>query len=152
MSRPSAAHPPAESILRGVEALCAAHDWASLREFRLPTGRRLDLAALTPKGDILAIEVKSGPADFRADTKWTDYLAWCDSFYFAVGPDFPESITFTTEGLIVADQHGASIRRDAAPYRLVAARRRALTLQFARCAATRLRRRTADPGLSALGA
>lgn len=142
----------AEAILRGVEALCVAHDWASLREFRLPTGRRLDLAALTSKGDFLAFEVKSGRGDFCADAKWPDYLAWCDAFYFAVSPNFPDALTPSTEGLIIADRHGASIRRTPAAHRLAGARRRALTLQFARCAAARLRRGDADAAFSVPGA
>jgi hypothetical protein len=41
-------------------------------------------------------------------------------------------------GLIVADQYGAEILRDAPLHPLVAARRKAVTLLFARVAAQRL--------------
>ena len=40
-------------------------------------------------GAITLVEVKSCRADFVADRKWQEYLAYCDRFYFAVGPDFP---------------------------------------------------------------
>jgi hypothetical protein len=94
------------------------------------------------------VEVKSGVADFRADTKWPDYLDWCDRFYFAVDSAFPAELIPRNVGLIVADAFGGAVVRDAPPDPLAAARRKALTLRFARAAALRLERGlTGDAGI-----
>ena len=125
-------------ITRGVGRLLSdlGYDW--LREFRLATGRRVDLMGLNRRGAFAIVEVKSTLADFRADGKWRDYLDWCDSFYFAVDADFPAGVLPAEQGLIVADGFGAAIVREAAPVHLHAGRRKALTLRFARKAARRL--------------
>lgn len=112
------------------------YDW--LREFRLATGRRVDLMGVNRRGAFAIVEVKSSLADFRADGKWQDYLDWCDSFYFAVAADFPDDVLPAEQGLIVADGYGAAIVREAPPAQLHASRRKALTLRFARKAARRL--------------
>ncbi len=125
-------------ITRGAGRLLSdlGYDW--LREFRLTTGRRVDLMGLNRGGAFVIVEVKSSLADFRADGKWRDYLDWCDSFYFAVAADFPAEVLPAAHGLIVADGFGAAILREAAPAQLHASRRKALTLRFARKAARRL--------------
>jgi hypothetical protein len=84
--------------------------------------------------------VKSGIEDFRADRKWEGYLDWCDRFYFAVGPDFPLDVLPSEAGVIRADAFDAAVWRESAEAQLAPARRRALTLRFARDAAARLRR------------
>lgn len=112
------------------------YDW--LREFKLATGRRVDLMGVNRRGAFAIVEVKSSLADFRADGKWQDYLDWCDSFYFAVAADFPDDVLPAEQGLIVADGYGAAIVREAPPAQLHASRRKALTLRFARKAARRL--------------
>ena len=61
---------------------------ATLSEFTLKTGRRVDLIALSRDQHISVIEVKSSLADFTSDKKWPDYLDWADRFYFAVADDF----------------------------------------------------------------
>ena len=90
------------------------------------------------------VEVKSSRTDFQTDRKWHEYLEWCDRFYFAVPPDFPEEILPTDHGLIRTDEYDAEIFRHGPEASLAAARRKALTLRFARLAADRLNR-TAVP-------
>lgn len=132
------------AIQRGTRRLFAAMGHVSLPEFVLPTGRRADIAALTGDGGIVIVEIKSCLADFRADRKWLDYLAFCDAFYFAVTADFPVEVLPEDVGLILADGFGGAIVRPALPGALAGARRRAMTLRFARIAAIQLHR-LADP-------
>jgi hypothetical protein len=126
------------ALTRGVARLFADLGLAPLAEFRLPNGRRADLAGLDPKGRLIFAEVKSCQADFDADCKWADYLGFCDEFYFAVASDFPHALLPSSEGLIVADAFGAAIIRSSQDRPLPAARRKAITLTFARQAAARV--------------
>ena len=96
-----------------------------------------DLMALSPKGRIAICEVKSGLEDYRADRKWGEYLPFCDAFYFAVAPEFPQAILPEGPGLIVADGFGGAVVMDAPDTPLAPVRRKALTLAFARLAAVR---------------
>lgn len=125
------------ALTRGVTRLFADLGLAPLAEFRLPNGRRADLAGLDPKGRIVIAEVKSCEADYAADGKWADYLDFCDAFYFAVGAGFPRALLPAEEGLIVADAYGGAVLRAAVERPLAAARRKAVTLRFARQAAAR---------------
>jgi hypothetical protein len=79
-------------------------------------------------------------ADFRADRKWSTYRDFSDRLYFAVPNDFPRALIPDECGLMVADAFSAAVLRDSSTMRLDASRRRALTMRFARLAATRLRR------------
>ena len=126
------------AIARGSLRLLASHDYAGIAEFTLGHGRRADILALGPKGEIWLIEIKSSVQDFRVDQKWEEYLPFCDRFSFAVGPDFPRDLIPQEVGLIVADKYGAEIIRDAATVPLAGARRKAITTEFARVAARRL--------------
>jgi len=124
------------ALTRGVARLFRDMGLAVLTEFTLPTGRRLDLIGLNQKGRLIAAEVKSCQADFEADQKWPEYLEYCDAFYFAVGPDFPRELLPAGEGMIIADAYGAAIVREAGERKPIsAARRKSLTLRFARQAA-----------------
>ncbi|WP_306251577.1 DNA repair putative endonuclease MmcB [Parvularcula sp. IMCC14364] len=127
-------------VTRGAMRLLADMGYAGLTEFHLPNGRRADLAGLNPKGHLLIIEVKSCREDFAIDMKWPDYIEYCDMFFFAVSTDFPQDILPENEGLILADQFGGAMCRNARENPLAAARRKALTLAFARQAACRLAR------------
>jgi hypothetical protein len=89
-------------------------------------------------GAILLVEVKSCRADFVADRKWQEYLAYSDRFYFAVGRDFPLGFLPPEEGLILADRFGGEIVRPAPLRALSPARRKALLIRFGRAAASRL--------------
>ena len=124
-------------VTRGAARLLVALDYAPVAEVCLPNGRRADLMALGPKGDIVIVEVKSGPEDYLADRKWGEYLPYCDAFYFAVAPEFPRQLLPEEPGLIVADGFGGAELRDAPSIPLAPARRKALTLAFGRLAAMR---------------
>lgn len=128
----------AADIARGVMRLLADHDCTSLTEFTLKSGRRADVMALDAKGNFTIVEVKSGVADYRADRKWQDYLEFCDAFYFAVPKGFPLEILPADTGLILADAWAGHILRPADHGRLAPARRKALTLRFARVAGQRV--------------
>ncbi len=120
--------------------LMAAAGQAVLMEVPLANGRRADVMAVTTRGEISIVEVKSSAEDFRADGKWPEYLPYCDRFYFAVPPHLPHDLTPLEEGLIVADRWGGEIIREASCRALPAARRKALLIQFAHVSATRLKR------------
>ncbi len=132
------AEPGTPGVTRGVARLLedAGLEW--LAEFKLATGRRVDLIGLGRGGAVTIVEVKTSIADYRGDSKWRDYLAWCDDFYFAVPPSFPRQILPAEQGLIVGDSFEAVIVRPAQAAPLHASRRKALTLRFARVAARRL--------------
>ena len=138
-------------LARGVcRALSTAHDFACVEEMTLPTGLRVDVMALGPKGEIWVVECKSSRADFAADGKWQGYLDWADRFFWAVGPDFPADILPDGTGLILADAFGAEILRQGPETRLAAARRRAVVVRFARQAARRVQGYR-DPGAGLIG-
>jgi hypothetical protein len=132
------------AVTRGVCRLWRARAWTPLLEVPLADGRRADVLALADDGTVAIVEVKSSIEDYRTDAKWTDYLAWCDRFYFAVSAHFPQDLLPDTAGLIIADAFGGDILRDdprpANETRLAAARRKALTLRCARLGAERLQR------------
>ena len=126
-----------DAVTRGVARLMVSLGYAPLLEVGLPNGRRAGIMALGPKGDIFIGEVKSGILDFKTDRKWGEYAPYCDAFAFAVAPEFPREILPEEPGLIVADQFGGAVLREAGPVPLAPARRKALTLAFARLAAVR---------------
>lgn len=125
------------ALTKGVMRLFGDMGLTPLAEFKLANGRRADVAAIDRRGKITIAEVKSCRADFETDQKWPEYLDYCDRFYFAVDPAFPIEMLPKDEGLIVADSYGAMISRTADERTLVAARRKAVTLRFARQAARR---------------
>jgi len=125
------------ALTRGVSRLFRDLGLAPMAEFRLPNGRRADMAGLCPKGRLVIAEIKSCEADFTADEKWEDYLGFCDEFYFAVNAEFPRILLPEAEGLIIADGFGGAIIRPSVERSMAAARRKAITLRFARQAAAR---------------
>ena len=78
-----------------------------------------------------------GIEDFRCDLKWGEYAPYCDRFYFAVAPEFPREVLPDGPGLIVADGFGGAVLAESPEAPLAPARRKALTLAFARLAAVR---------------
>ena len=112
--------------------------FAAFVEFKLGNGRRADVVGINSAGTLLLVEVKSTPEDFRSDAKWLEYVPYCDAFSFAVPPHFPWQILPKDCGVVVADAHSAAIMRMAPQHKLHAARRKALTLQFALAAGQRL--------------
>lgn len=126
----------ARGVCRALEQL----GYVSLVEFPLANSRRADVLALGRNGDFVIVEIKSSVADFRADRKWGAYRDFSDRLYFAIPKSFPPALIPDECGLIVADAFGAALIRDGTMTKLDAGRRRALTMRFARVAATRLRR------------
>jgi hypothetical protein len=125
-------------VRRGVQRLLLEMGASVIPELALANGRRADLVALTRKGDIWIIEIKSSIEDFRVDRKWPDYRLFSDRFFFATHPDVPGEIFPEECGFILSDGYGAEILREAPEHRLAGATRKALTLRIARAAAARV--------------
>lgn len=130
--------PAAAAIARGTRRMLSALGFATLPELSLANGRRADIVALSEKGEIWIVEIKSSVADFRADSKWHEYDDFCDRLLFAVAPDFPVEILPAETGLMLADAYGADLAREAPLKPLAPARRKALVQRIARVAAFRL--------------
>jgi hypothetical protein len=130
----------AAEIVRGVQRMFAELGLASLTEVTLANGRRADVMAVGPKGEIVIVEVKSCLQDFQTDQKWPEYAPYCDRFYFAVDCDFPKDRIPGTCGLMVCDGFGGAVLRESDVAVLSGARRKAVTLSFARLGAARLMR------------
>jgi hypothetical protein len=128
----------ASDVARGVSRLLMQVGYSPILEFTLANGRRLDVAALGPDGTMLGVEIKVAVSDLKGDQKWPDYLDFCELFYFAIPPDFPEELVPESTGLIVADRFGGAIVRPSRRASLHASRRKAVTLSFAKVAAERL--------------
>jgi hypothetical protein len=137
------APPIAGEIARGVTRLFCRRDLFSICEVPLPNGRRADMMSIDAKGGLTIVEIKVAKADLVGDSKWTDYLDYCDHFYWAVPPFLAAILEHdrylpNAAGLIVADRYDAAIVREAVHRPLAPARRRAELLHFARRAARRL--------------
>lgn len=128
----------ARQLARGVCRSLGELGYATLTEFMLRSGRRVDVMGIDPSGQVAIVEIKSSLEDFRSDGKWQEYLDFCDLFYFAVAAEFPREALPPDCGLLVADAYGAEVLREAPLLPLNAARRRAQTLRFALAAANRL--------------
>jgi hypothetical protein len=128
----------AQDVARGVSRLLRQEGYSSILEFTLANGRRLDVAALGGDGTMLGVEIKVAVGDLKQDSKWPEYLEFCELFYFAIPPDFPDELVPAGTGLIVADRYGGAIVRPSPVATLHASRRKAVTLSFARAAAERL--------------
>lgn len=129
---------PAGALARGVMTLFGDLGQSCLVELPLGNGRRVDVMALDRSGRLTVVEIKTSAADFRADRKWHEYLAYCDAFYFAVPQDFNRSLLPEGVGVIVADAWAAAIVAPSPTFTLAPARRKAVTLRFARAAGRRL--------------
>ncbi|WP_025312007.1 MmcB family DNA repair protein [Roseicyclus elongatus] len=136
---------PGQVLARGVCRHLSAHGFATLEEFTPDRGKRLDVMALGPKGELWVIECKSSRADFTSDSKWTGYLDWGDRYFWAVDEAFPTDLLPPDTGLIIADGYDAEILRMGPEAKLAGARRKAVTQRFARIAAQRLQM-LRDPG------
>jgi hypothetical protein len=133
----------ARDVARGITRMFFRQDLFALCEAPLPNGRRADMIALSAKGELTIVEIKVSRADLLGDRKWTDYLDYCDRFYWAVPPALAaicegERFLPRDAGLIVADRYDAVVAREAAHRPLAPARRKAELLHFARRAARRL--------------
>lgn len=141
MTDPDPERPAAAArIARGVVRLMEGLGYVALAEYTLGNGRRADILAIDGAGQVVIVEIKSSRADFAADRKWRDYLEYCDRFYFAVEPTFPQELLPGEVGLIVADAHGGSVLRESATASINGNRRRSLILGVALTASRRLAR------------
>jgi len=145
------APPIAAEVARGVTRLFCRQDLFAICEVPLPNGRRADMMAIDSKGALTIVEIKVAKADLLGDSKWTDYLEFCDRFFWAVPPDLAsicngERFLPNDAGLIVADRYDAVMVREASNRPLAPARRKAELLRFARRAARRLSAQI-DPSL-----
>ena len=136
---------PGQLLARGVCRHLRGHDFVTLAEFTPERGKRLDVMALGPKGELWVIECKSSRADFTSDGKWGGYLEWGDRYFWAVDADFPSDVLPDGTGVIIADAYDAAIIRMGPEIKLASARRRAVIHRFARHAALRLQG-LRDPG------
>lgn len=137
------APPAAIDVARGVTRLFCRQDIFAICEVPLPNGRRADMMGVDSRGNLTIVEIKVAKADLVGDCKWTDYLEFCDRFFWAVPPSLAgildgDDYLPGEAGLIVADRYDAALLRDAAHRPLAGARRKAELLRFARRAARRL--------------
>ena len=134
----------AQDVARGVTRMFFNRDMFAICEVPLRNGRRADMMAIDGAGTITIVEIKVSRADLIGDQKWTDYLDYCDRFFWAVpagfdlGPFEAECFQPGLCGLIVADRYDAAVVREPSYRKLAAARRKVETLRFARRAARRL--------------
>ena len=132
------------AVARGTARLLSRHGIMVLSEVSLPNKRRADLMGVDAKGQIVVIEIKVARGDLLGDAKWTEYLDYCDRFYWAIPEELDrrplDSEAFLPEktGIIVADSYDAEIIRTAATTPLAPARRKAETMRLARRAMQRL--------------
>ncbi len=139
---------PGQLLARGVARHLRRYDFACVEEFVPARGLRTDVYAVGPKGEIWVIECKSSRADYLSDHKWQGYLEFCDRFFWAVDRDFPLDLLPEETGLIIADPYDAEVVKMGPESKLAPARRKKMTLKFARDAARRLQGYR-DPGVSA---
>lgn len=78
----------------------------NLAEFSIPNGRRLDMISLDYLcRQVNGYEVKISRSDFKSDDKWTEYLPFCNKFYFVCPPDLIQPSELPKEiGLIYVEQ------------------------------------------------
>ena len=145
----------AADVARGIGRLFARNDIWCLSEVPIRNGRRADLMGIDARGQVVIVEIKVARGDLLGDSKWPDYLDFCDRFFWGVPPGLDraplESQAYRPEtcGVIVADGYDAEILRPAALAPLAAARRKVEVERLARIA---MRRHTAliDPLCAAL--
>lgn len=133
----------AQAVARGVARMFLRHDILVLPEVSLRNRRRADLMGIDAKGQIVIVEIKVARGDLLGDAKWTEYLDYCDRFYWALPVGFDASpvdgADFLPErtGLIIADAYDAEMVRPAATNALAPARRKTETMRLARRAMRR---------------
>lgn len=134
----------AVQVRRGICRLFARNDVWCLAEMPLRGGRRADLMGVDAKGHVIIVEIKVSRADLMGDAKWTDYLPYCDRFYWGLAPQLDraclEQGDFLPDrcGVIVADGYDAEILRPAPLLQMAAARRKVEVERLARAALRRM--------------
>lgn len=156
-SVPEPRSPNAAEVARGIMRLFARNDIWCLTEMPLRNGRRADLMGIDAKGQIVIVEIKVARGDLMGDNKWTDYLDFCDRYFWGLSsildraPLEAENFRPDACGVIVADAYDAEIIRPAPLDPLAAARRK---VEVERLSRTALRRMSGliDPKLADLKA
>lgn len=134
----------AAAVARGVSRLFLRNQIMVQPEVSLRNNRRADLMGINAKGEIIIVEIKCARGDLLGDQKWTEYLDYCDRFFWACPAGFDcspidgEAFLPERTGLIIADAYDAEIARPAALVPLAAARRKVEMQRLARLAMRRL--------------
>ena len=130
----------AERITKAVASFFQAMGDATLSEFTLKTGRRVDLIALSRSQHITIVEVKSSLTDFSSDKKWQNYMDWADQFYFSVAENFAvERLEDEMRcGILITDGFDTHILREAPLHKLPTQRRTHLIRRLAFASMKRL--------------
>lgn len=134
----------AAAVARGVSRLFLRNQIMVQPEVSLRNNRRADLMGINAKGEIIIVEIKCARGDLLGDQKWTEYLDYCDRFFWACPAGFDcspidgEAFLPERTGLIIADAYDAEIARPAALVPLATARRKVETQRLARLAMRRL--------------
>lgn len=132
------------AVSRGIGRLFARNGIWTLAEMPLRNGRRADLMGLDAKGRIVIVEIKTARGDLLGDSKWPDYLEFCDRFYWGLPPELDRTCLDGEDfrpdccGVIVADEYDAEIVRPAPSQPLAAARRKVEVERLGRAALRRL--------------
>ncbi|MGE3691178.1 MAG: MmcB family DNA repair protein [Novosphingobium sp.] len=132
------------AVARGIGRLFARNGIWCLPEMPLRTGRRADLMGIDAKGQVVIVEIKVSRADLMGDGKWTDYLDYCDRFYWGLPPELDRAPLETEAflpgrcGVIVADGYDGEILRPAPLLGMAAARRKVEVERLARVSLRRL--------------
>lgn len=132
------------AVARGICRLFARNDIWCLPEMPLRCGRRADLMGIDARGRIVIVEIKVSKADLLGDAKWTDYLDYCDRFFWGLCSDLDHGLLdgegFLPDrcGVIVADGYDAEIVRPAPSLPLAAARRKVEMERLARASMRRM--------------
>jgi hypothetical protein len=138
---------PGQMLARGAARMLRDMGFAPLDEFVPARGLRVDLIAIGPKAEIWIVECKSSRAAFVSDGKWSNYLEWCDRYFWAVDAAFPTELLPASSGLILADAYDGEVLRMPAAAPVAAARRKALMHKVARTSMLRLQN-LRDPDLA----
>lgn len=132
------------SVRRGIQRLFARYGVWLLPEMPLRNGRRADLMGVDAQGRVIIIEIKVQRGDLLGDSKWQDYLDYCDRFFWGVSADIDRTILdrdiFRPDrcGIVVADGYDGEIVRPASLKPLAPARRKTETERLARAAMRRM--------------
>jgi hypothetical protein len=80
-----------------------AHGFNTEQELTLRNGRRPDVAAYSASGDIIMVEVKISNGDLQQDTKWPDYIYYCDGLYFCIGTRVKAQLVPSECGILISN-------------------------------------------------
>jgi hypothetical protein len=144
LTSPQAEERTALAVARGICRLFARNDIWCLPEMPLRCGRRADLMGIDAKGQVVIVEIKVSRADLLGDGKWTDYLDYCDRFYWGLHPELDRGPLETEAfhparcGVIVADGYDGEILRPAPLLGLATSRRKVEVERLARASLRRL--------------